>query len=243
MGISFTTVTCKCALHGQGGGERWLMAGEKQKKNTGDRRRKRQERNGGKGARITGKNWIEWWHGMSWVEGGETECCACSPAHTHPSFSLIPFSESFCSAASQRSGRGKSAPCSRSLLQMSLRLHPNELFTQPLLHSWQSKTCRATSLSSSMDLKPNRRNTASSKHHCSRDLVALSGKNCTGWNNKVNNVIAKFVPQMSFPVKPLLLNKLPEVVKQWIRSDWQQDFLSAFLYSEKDINEHQSNMC
>lgn len=38
----------------------------------------------------------------------------------HPSFSLILFSELFHSSASQRSSRGKSAPCSHSLLQMSL---------------------------------------------------------------------------------------------------------------------------
>lgn len=38
----------------------------------------------------------------------------------HPSFSLIPFSKLFCSGASQRSGSSKSAPCSRSLLQMRL---------------------------------------------------------------------------------------------------------------------------
>lgn len=34
--------------------------------------------------------------------------------------SLILFSESFCSDASQRNGRGKSSPCTRSLQQISL---------------------------------------------------------------------------------------------------------------------------
>lgn len=41
-------------------------------------------------------------------------------SHPYPSFSLMLFSESFCSDASQRSGGGKSAACTRSLLQISL---------------------------------------------------------------------------------------------------------------------------
>lgn len=52
---------------------------------------------------------------------------------------LTLFSNLFCSNASQRRSRGKSAPCSRSWKQTSLRLHPNELLTELVLHSYHRK--------------------------------------------------------------------------------------------------------
>lgn len=58
---------------------------------------------------------------------------------SYPFFSPTLFSDLFCSNASQRRSRGKSSPCSRSWKQTSLRLHPNELLTELVLHSYHRK--------------------------------------------------------------------------------------------------------
>lgn len=58
---------------------------------------------------------------------------------SYPFFSLMLFSNLFCSNASQRRSKGKSAPSSRSWKQTSLQLHPNELFTELVLHSYHCK--------------------------------------------------------------------------------------------------------
>lgn len=58
---------------------------------------------------------------------------------SYPFFSPTLFSDLFCSNASQRRSPGKSAPCSRSWKQTSLRLHPNELLTELVLHSYHRK--------------------------------------------------------------------------------------------------------
>lgn len=59
-------------------------------------------------------------------------------------FSLMLFSDLFCSNASQRRSKGKSAPCSRSWKQTSLQLHPNELLTEPVLCSYTTaNTCKS----------------------------------------------------------------------------------------------------
>lgn len=58
---------------------------------------------------------------------------------SYPFFSPTLFSDLFCSNALQRRSRGKSAPCSRSWKQTSLRLHPNELLSELVLHSYHRK--------------------------------------------------------------------------------------------------------
>lgn len=59
-------------------------------------------------------------------------------------FSLMLFSDLFCSNASQRRSKGKSVPCSRSWKQTSLQLHPNELLTEPVLYSCTTaNTCKS----------------------------------------------------------------------------------------------------
>lgn len=61
------------------------------------------------------RKWIEW--RLRAREAGGRGESSPSPLPSPP---LILFSQRFCSDASQRSGRGKSAPCSHSSLQMSL---------------------------------------------------------------------------------------------------------------------------
>lgn len=58
---------------------------------------------------------------------------------SYPFLAPTLFSDLFCSNASQRRSRGKSAPCSHSWKQTSLRLHQNELLTVLVLHSFHRK--------------------------------------------------------------------------------------------------------
>lgn len=73
---------------------------------------------------------------ISWRRGDRT---VLEPPPSYPFFSPTLFPDLFCSNASQRRSRGKSAPCSRSWKQTSLRLHPNELLTELVLHSYHRK--------------------------------------------------------------------------------------------------------
>lgn len=84
------------------------------------------------------KRVVLWWCTI-WLAGGEQTGQCSSPPSSYPSFSPTLFSDLFCSNASQRRSRGKSAPCSRSWKQTSLWLHPNELLTELVLHSYQRK--------------------------------------------------------------------------------------------------------
>lgn len=87
---------------------------------------------------IIRKRMVLWWCRI-WSAGGEQTGQRSSLPPSYPSFSPTLFSDLFCSNASQRRSRGKSAPCSRSWKQTSLRLHPNELLTELVLHSYQRK--------------------------------------------------------------------------------------------------------
>lgn len=105
-----------------------------------------------------------------------------------PSFSLILFYESFCSDASQRSGRGKSAPCSHSSLQMSLGCTQMNSTQSSYFTPTREKHAKPDLWSSSMALRPNTRNTASSKHLCSWEFprsVYSAQQYCIGleWRN------------------------------------------------------------
>lgn len=121
----------------------------------GNRRGKRQGRKWWRKPRE--KHWMERWHRKRWyVKEEETGWCKRPPPH-HPSFSHPFLSRSLCSDDSQRRGRGKSAPCSRSLLQMSLGCTQMNSFTSLLPEqNMQSQI----SWSSFIALKPDRRNTA-----------------------------------------------------------------------------------
>lgn len=73
---------------------------------------------------------------IGWRRGDRT---VLESLPSYPFFSPTLFSDLFCSNASQRRSRGKSSPCSRSWKQTSLRLHPNELLTELVLHSYHRK--------------------------------------------------------------------------------------------------------